>query len=117
VLIFTEDNRAGREALSDAMMTYAAQFARTGDPNGSETGLTEWIPWSNAAGEPKCILLDANENNTRIAMSDLELTEAGIKAAMASDVLEPLDSESLEFLLKFVEKYWGEELGELLSIE
>ncbi|MCJ7522889.1 MAG: carboxylesterase family protein [Dehalococcoidia bacterium] len=114
-LIFTEENRAGREALSDAMMTYVARFARTGDPNSSEAGLSEWTPWSNLAGEPKCILLDADKNDTRIAMSDLELTEAEIKAAMASDVLEPLDSESLQFLLNFVERFWGADLGELLS--
>jgi para-nitrobenzyl esterase len=67
-LIFREDNRLGREALSDAMMAYIAQFARTGDPN-STGSLPEWTPWSNTDGASKRILFDANDTEAIIRMS------------------------------------------------
>ena len=65
--IFREDNRLGREALTDAMMAYAAEFARTGHPG--DAGGVEWFPWSNGEGEAKRILLDANDTETIIEMS------------------------------------------------
>lgn len=66
-LIFREDNRLGREALTTAMMAYAAQFARTGDPGAA--GGVEWDAWSNNLGGPKRILFDADATNTIIEMS------------------------------------------------
>jgi para-nitrobenzyl esterase len=68
-LIFREDNRLGREALSDAMMAYVAQFARTGNPNGTGSSLTEWTPWSNTEDASKRILFDANDTDAIIEMS------------------------------------------------
>lgn len=56
---WSEANRAGREKLSAAMMSYYAQFARTGNPNGTGDGLPEWTPWSNVKGEPKRIIFDS----------------------------------------------------------
>lgn len=46
-ILFTEENRAGREALSDAMMTYWANFARTGAPSPSGGGgsAPHWERW------------------------------------------------------------------------
>jgi len=41
-LIFQEDNRLGWEALSETIMSYNAQFAKTGNPNVEE--LTKWAP-------------------------------------------------------------------------
>ena len=113
--IFTEENRPGREALSDAMMTYAANFARTGNPNETGAGLTEWTPWSNDAGEPKCILWDANEDTVEIVMSDLELTQESVNASVDPEILEPLQSESLRFLFRFVEQHWDVGWSEALS--
>ncbi len=66
-LIFREDNRLGREALSDVMMDYAAQFAHTGHPG--TAGSVEWTPWSNEDGESKRILLDADDTAAIIEMS------------------------------------------------
>jgi len=113
-LIFTEENRPGREALSDAIMAYVANFTRTGDPNAPGSGLPEWNPWSNEADAPKCILWDADKDDLNIAMSTIELTTASIKAEMDTSVLETLDSDTLRFLLEFVEhndsQEWLEEL-------
>jgi para-nitrobenzyl esterase len=62
---WSDANRASREPLSNAMMTYVAQFARTGDPNGADTDLPLWSPWSDKQGTPKRMLFDAG----KLAMS------------------------------------------------
>ncbi len=48
---WNESNRAGRLELSERMMTYWANFARNGNPDGD--GLPEWQPW------PQTMHLDA----------------------------------------------------------
>jgi para-nitrobenzyl esterase len=82
---FDEKNRPGRVALSQAMMDYWAQFARTGDPNWKGSGLPQWKPWSNGKGAPKTILLDADYNNLKIKMYKQELTEAAIEKALKAE--------------------------------
>ncbi len=61
-LIFREDNRAGWETLSDNMMSYYAQFARTGDPN--VDGMTEWTRWpaKRFAPGPRFMIFDADDD-------------------------------------------------------
>jgi para-nitrobenzyl esterase len=99
LLLWTEENRPGREALADAMMRYVARFARTGDPNEPGSDLPEWSPWSNDSGGPKCILFDVHENQSLdIEMSTVELTQEGVKQNLAHEVPEPLYSEALYFL-------------------
>ena len=99
--VFTEENRAGREALSGAMMAYVAQFARTGDPNAPGSGLPEWKPWSGSPGSPTCILFDVDGDLPDIEMSSTELTAAGVMADMRSELPEPLYSDVLRYLLSF----------------
>ncbi len=99
VVLFTEQNRPGRQALSKAMMQYAAQFVRTGDPNTTGTYLPRWEPWSNDPRGPKCILFDVNDNQELdIKMSFTELTVSGVRERMATEVPEPLYSEALSYL-------------------
>lgn len=89
--LFSEENRRGREALSNAMMTYVAQFIRTGDPNkpGSEFTKVKWLPWSNEVGGPKCIIFDAAGYVADIRMTTEEMTEEAVQAK--TDALpEPL---------------------------
>ena len=104
-LVFTKENRPGRESLSNAMMAHVAQFARTGDPNKPGSGLTEWSPWSNAVDGPKCILFNVQGDMPDIAMSKVELTESGVKARLASEVPEPLYSEVLQYLSKMSTRF------------
>jgi para-nitrobenzyl esterase len=79
---FTEDNRLGREELQSDMMAYIANFAATGDPNGS--GLYEWEEWSNDEGEAKCIQFDATYTEADISMMDWEITSADVAAEVAT---------------------------------
>jgi len=105
LLVFNKENRPGRESLSNAMMAYVAQFARTGDPNKSGSGLTEWHAWSNAVDEPKCILFNVQGDMLYLAMSNAELTASGVKAKLAAEVPEPLYSETLQFVNKMSTKF------------
>ena len=57
---FSETNRPGREALQGAMMDYLGSFVWTGDPNLIGWPRPEWPQWSNAVGEPKVIVFDAD---------------------------------------------------------
>lgn len=78
--LYTEENRASREALTDTIIEYQAEFALTGDPNGLGAKSFEWKPWSNDVGAPKCILLDADINgNLRMQISTQALTVSGIQ--------------------------------------
>jgi para-nitrobenzyl esterase len=105
-LLFTEENRPGREALSAAMMQYAAQFARTGDPNPPGSGLPEWRPWSNETGGPKCIHFNVDEAQALdIKMDTVELTVEGVLETMAEEVPEPLLSEAAEYLAPWAENF------------
>ncbi len=99
--VFTEENRLGREALSDAIMAYMAQLAGTGNPNESGSGLPQWEPWTNGTDEPKCILFDADLDSAKIEMSTAELTVPGVLEAMKSEVPEPLYSEAFEFMSSY----------------
>jgi para-nitrobenzyl esterase len=47
--LFTQENRLGREVLSDAMMSYWAAFAYSGDPGrGTGDQLPEWLTWQRS---------------------------------------------------------------------
>ena len=43
---FTEANKPGRLALSNAMQQSVAAFIRTGDPNNASLGGVKWDPWT-----------------------------------------------------------------------
>lgn len=82
---FNEKNRPGRVALSGAMMDYWSQFARTGNPNKDKSGLPKWSPWSNIAGFPKTLVLDADLEKAKITMGRSELTNEIIEAALKAE--------------------------------
>ena len=108
--LFTRANRPGREALSSAMMQYAAQFARTGDPNPPGSGLPEWQAWSNETDGPKCILFNVDQAQALdIRMSTDELTVDGVLERMVEEVPEPLLTEAAEYLAPWADRFSGPE--------
>ncbi len=96
--VFTEENRPGREALTDAMMKYVAQFARTGNPNTTGSEFPEWQPWENGENKPKCILFDADMDHAIIEMSNEELTVEKVMETMKAEVPAPLFSQAIDFI-------------------
>ena len=99
--VFTEENRPGREALTEDIMAYVAQFARTGNPNEPGANRPVWKPWTNEAEQPKCILLDADLEASRIDLSTIELTIEKVLQNLKSDIPEPLYTEVFEVLSNY----------------
>jgi len=96
-ILFTGGNRPGRKALSFAMMDYAGQFTRTGDPNRVGSGLPAWTPWTNIAGADKCMILDARGDVPALSMSPIELTDRSVMES-ANALPEPVRGQTLEYL-------------------
>ena len=60
-VVWNEANRSGREALAARMMSYWAQFARTGDPGQGRAGdLPAWTAWDGRAGVHNYAILDTD---------------------------------------------------------
>jgi len=98
-VVFTDENRAGRKALSTAMMEYTASFARTGNPNPSGSDLPEWKPWSNDRDESKCILFDADCKTLKIQMTNEELTPEDVRSK-----IDRLDEPERTIIIEFLKQ-------------
>jgi para-nitrobenzyl esterase len=108
-VLFTEANRAGREALSASITGYLSSFLRFGDPNHSlprragesgdpALGHPYWSPWSNEPGGPKCLRLDVRGDATDIRLLNEEVTRESIEAAMAAELSPELLTQTRAFL-------------------
>jgi para-nitrobenzyl esterase len=79
-LPFVPANEKGRKELQSAMMGYLSNFARTGNPNSGDPNhvfprnRTKWSQWSNAPGDLKVIVFDADFNQANITMINEEVT-------------------------------------------
>jgi para-nitrobenzyl esterase len=83
--MWTEQNRAGREELADAMSSYWTQFAYSGSPGRGRSGeLPEWKPWDNADGADKLIIFDTHAGGG-IRMEREAVTKDSLLAKLASD--------------------------------
>ena len=85
-LLFDDDNAPGRVALSDAMMSYWAEFAWTGAPGrGRDGALPPWPAWDPTRDEAeKYLVLDTARDGGIRPASETESVEALI-AELASD--------------------------------
>lgn len=78
--LYDPTTNPGRDQLSDAMMSYWANFAYNGEPgSGRDGSLPLWQPWQNGDGNPKMIILDSTSDGG-IRMSAEEVTLESIKA-------------------------------------
>lgn len=80
IIMNTDANRPGREALTETILGYVGNFMRSGDPNDGD--LPPWPDWSNQDGGSKFISLDADLTDVVTAISTEELTEEGIESEM-----------------------------------
>ncbi len=93
---FSVQNRPGREKLTDLCMTYLANFARSGNPNGEL--LPAWITWNPAAGSDKYLILDASFKALRISRGSDIVTLQSVTDLINSDLTEPERTEFLKIL-------------------
>ncbi|MCU0668562.1 MAG: carboxylesterase family protein [Myxococcota bacterium] len=83
--IFSEENRAARETLSQQMMSYWAAFARDGDPGrGAKGDQVAWTAWDGAPGAHKSMLLDTPAGGG-LRMGSDAVTVPGVLAAVEAD--------------------------------
>ncbi|MCP4756520.1 MAG: carboxylesterase family protein [Proteobacteria bacterium] len=92
----TEENKAARHALAKAMMTYQAQFAHLGTPNG-KADLPEWKVWSNEKNGVKTMNLDASSEPGSAELK-LFMTQREYKQA---DLIRELDESGDEIARKY----------------
>ena len=73
-LLYHDDNADGRTALSNAMMSYWAHFARHGAPgNGGQSHLPEWSSWNNTPDENTMMVLDTAPAGPRMSAERVSL--------------------------------------------
>jgi para-nitrobenzyl esterase len=84
--MFTEENLAAREALSEAMVSYWSEFAYTGDPGSGRHGdLPRWTPWNDASADAdKFIVLDTQADGG-LRMAKGSLTRDALLARLEQD--------------------------------
>lgn len=100
-IIITEDNKPARDQLSKAMMSYWANFARSGNPNKGVNVAVQWLPWS--AQEQYLIFDTEVEENTGIRMSTETTTFKGLMLQLQGDERFETDQERCDLLLDLIQ--------------
>lgn len=83
--LLNEENQAGREALSAAMMAYWAEFARSGKPGRGGGHYPEWQPWT-AANEVQIVFDTEAGGGIRMASEPKSVGELKIRLANAPHI-------------------------------
>ncbi len=85
-LVFRAESLPGREFLSEAMMSYWAEFARTGAPaGGREDQLPSWRPWSQADGRAGEFIVFDTPAGGGIRMSSETVSRQAVIASIDSE--------------------------------
>ncbi len=102
-IFFNEENAASRAAMSEVMVSYWSNFARSSDPNGNSLPL--WEPWSNAAGGFKAVTLDVvfADNGPRVEPDRTVYTEESVYR----DARANLEGEILAEVLRRLDDWFG----------
>ncbi len=96
--VFTEANAPGRFALSDAMMSYWANFAATGAPGrGVDGDLPEWAAWSSEAGDENLMVFDSPADGGWRMIADQETETRIVTELLADDRLDEPESQCQVF--------------------
>ncbi len=83
--VFTKKNAPERTELSDAMMSYWANFAKTGAPGrGVDGDLPEWSAWTGAPSEPTLMVFDSTSDGGVRMEAGVENDET-VAASLAAD--------------------------------
>lgn len=92
-LLFHDANAPARLALSERMMAYWAQFARTGTPNAdapADPTFASWLPWAPGPTGARRLVFDTPSDGG-IRMESGQLTRESVVAEMARETLSVSD--------------------------
>ncbi|MFX1538293.1 MAG: carboxylesterase/lipase family protein [Promethearchaeota archaeon] len=92
----TTQNRHGREKLTNLCMTYLANFARTGNPNGEN--IPHWPPWSSTEEREKILVLDAGIEDLRLSYLKDMVTVQSVLDLINTELKEPELGNILSYL-------------------
>ena len=97
--MFTAENEPGREALSEAMRSYWAQLAYTGDPGRGRKGdLPAWTAWDESSpASPKYVVLDTAAGGG-VRMSSEVYDKDRLRAEIRDDARMPTQRDKCEQL-------------------
>ena len=102
-LSLTKENESARHALSKAMMTYQAQFAYLGTPNG-KAALPKWEVWSNEESGEKTMNLDASSepgsDELKLYMTKREYLQADLIREMEASN-DPIAQNFIKMIAKW----------------
>lgn len=92
----TKHNHLGREKLTNLCMTYLANFARTGNPNGEN--IPHWPPWSSTEEREKILVLDAGIEDLRLSYLKDMVTVQSVLDLINTELKEPELGNILSYL-------------------
>ena len=103
--LWDEDRIPARDALSDAVMSYWAEFAYSGDPGRGRSGTLEtWKPWDASRPDaPKFLVLDTREDGG-IRMSSETVSTASVLAKLEIDDRFESHRERCDLFRQLVER-------------
>jgi para-nitrobenzyl esterase len=85
-LLYPAETQAVRERLSEQMMGYWAEFARTGQPSrGGRGDLPQWVPWSTQEDGVASLLVLDRPSSGGIRVAQTTLTRDQVVAAVGSE--------------------------------
>lgn len=86
-LLFGDNGKQERLALSQAMMSYWGNFAHTSAPQRGRAGtLPQWTHWHPAAGQHKMMVLDSS-NDKGLRMSRIEVDRSYLVEELSRELL------------------------------
>jgi para-nitrobenzyl esterase len=96
----TKHNTLGRERLTDLCMSYLANFAKTGNPNGEK--LFHWPAWDNTRGKEKILVLDAGIRDLKLSYLSEIISVRSVLDIINSELDEPERGKVLAILDDFI---------------
>lgn len=108
--VFTEENEAARLKLSESMMQYWGEFARTGNPGTGGVGhLPNWDKWSSDTARDNILILDS-ENDQGIRFIADQESPSRIATALFED--QRLASKEVTCRVFMAAKAWNDIIAE-----
>ncbi len=98
--LHTKHNSLGRERLTDLCMSYLANFAKTGNPNGEN--LPNWPTWDSTRGKEKIIVLDSGFSDLKLSYLREMISVRSVLDLINSELEEPEREKVLALIDDFI---------------